>query len=239
MNKHLIYIADDEKNICNIMKSFLEKEGFSVETFYDGQAIMDAFSAKPADMLIVDIMMPVADGFSVCLAIREKSNVPIIIVSARDTDPDKIAGLTLGSDDYLTKPFSPMELVARVKSLFRRIELDRSGASVGSAIQIADISIDLPTKRAKSGERELNLTGMEFSFLYYLIQNRNRPVSRGELLDRVWGFDYEVETRATDDTVKRIRKKLSDVNSILKIETVWGFGFKLTYEESEDEEKFH
>lgn len=239
MQKHLIYIADDEKNICNIMKSFLVKEDFEVEIFYDGQSILDAFNVKPADMVIVDIMMPGADGYSVCLAIRQKSNVPIIIVSAKDSDPDKIAGLTLGSDDYLTKPFSPMELVARVKSLFRRIELDKTGGSFGAGIQIADVTIDVQLKQAKSGQTDLNLTAMEFSLLYYLARNQNRPVSRGELLDRVWGFDNEVETRATDDMVKRIRKKLSNANSTLRIETVWGFGFKLVCEGTKYEDKLH
>lgn len=239
MHKHLIYIADDEKNICNIMQSFLVKEDFEVETFYDGQSIIDTFNVKPADMVIVDIMMPGADGYSVCLAIRQKSNVPIIIVSAKDSDPDKIAGLTLGSDDYLTKPFSPMELVARVKSLFRRIELDKTGVPLGAVIRLADITIDVQRKQVKSGETDLNLTAMEFSLLYFLAQNRNRPVSRGELLDRVWGFDNAVETRATDDTVKRIRKKLSNANSALRIETVWGFGFKLVYGGTKNEDKLH
>ena len=227
MNKYLIYIADDEKNICNIIKSFLVKEGFEAETFYDGQSVIDAFNAKPADMVIVDIMMPAADGYSVCLALRQKSTVPIIIVSAKDSDPDKIAGLTLGGDDYLTKPFSPMELVARVKSLFRRIELDKNNAISGSEVHVSDVTIDSRTKQATANGRDLNLTGMEFSLLFYLAGSRNRPVSRGELLDRVWGFDHEVETRATDDTIKRLRKKLADANSSLKIETVWGYGFKL------------
>jgi len=117
MEKKLVYIADDEINICNIMKSFLIKEGYEVETFYDGRSILEAFQIRPADMLIIDIMMPEIDGYSLCSFIRQKSSVPIIIVSAKDTEPDKIAGLTLGSDDYLTKPFSPMELIASVTLL--------------------------------------------------------------------------------------------------------------------------
>lgn len=237
MRNTLIYIADDEINICNIIKSFLVKEGYEVETFHDGQSILEAFARRPADMLVIDIMMPMVDGYSVCASVRKQSSVPIIIVSAKDTEPDKIAGLTLGSDDYMTKPFSPMELVARVKSIFRRIELDRShGQSSDTSqitdkrrntIQVADVVLDPDTKQAWFGKVELPLTTMEFSLLLYLINNKDRPVSRGELLDKIWGFENEVETRATDDVVKRLRKKLSDFGTLLKIETVWGFGFKL------------
>lgn len=227
MDKKLIYIADDEINICNIIKSFLVKEGFDVETFYDGRSILEAFNSRPADMLVIDIMMPEIDGFSLCTSIRQKSNIPIIIVSAKDTEPDKIAGLTLGSDDYLTKPFSPMELIARVKSIFRRIELDKNHTRSDQNIKISDITINTDTKQAEFSGKNIGLTGMEYSLLHYLVENRNKAVSRSELLDKVWGFENEVETRATDDMIKRIRKKLSDAGSNIKIETVWGFGFKI------------
>lgn len=227
MNKKLIYIADDEVNICNIIKSFLINEGFDVETYSNGQSILEAFNAKPADMLVIDIMMPGMDGYSLCAQVRQKSSVPIIIVSAKDTETDKIAGLSLGSDDYLTKPFSPMELIARIKSIFRRVELDKGHSGISEVVKTADISINCNIKRAEFNGLDIGLTGMEFSLLYYLSINKNRAVSRSELLDKVWGFENEVETRATDDMIKRIRKKLSDAGSVLKIETVWGFGFRL------------
>ncbi|MHB1391832.1 MAG: response regulator transcription factor [Clostridia bacterium] len=227
MDKKLIYIADDEVNICNIIKSFLINEGFDVETYNNGQSILEAFNLKPADMLIIDIMMPGMDGYTLCAQVRQKSSVPIIIVSAKDTEPDKIAGLTLGSDDYLTKPFSPMELIARIKSIFRRIELDKANSGISEVIEVADVSINCNIKRAEFDGSDIGLTGMEFFLLYYLSINKNRAVSRSELLDKVWGFENEVETRATDDMLKRIRKKLSDAGSVLKIETVWGFGFRL------------
>jgi len=227
MDKKLIYIADDEVNICNIIKSFLIKEGYEVETYNNGQSILEAFNAKPADMLVIDIMMPGMDGYSLCAQVRQKSSVPIIIVSAKDTEPDKIAGLTLGSDDYLTKPFSPMELIARIKSIFRRVELDKAQIEISEVIKAADITINCNSKMADLNGSDIGLTCMEFSLLYYLAINKNRAVSRGELLDKVWGFENEVETRATDDMIKRIRKKLSDAGSTLKIETVWGFGFRL------------
>lgn len=227
MDRKLIYIADDEVNICNIIKSFLLKEGFDAETFHDGRSILDAFEKKPADMLVIDVMMPEIDGFSLCGHIRKTSSVPIIIVSAKDTEPDKIAGLSLGSDDYLTKPFSPMELIARIRSIFRRIELDRVHTAGKQVLSVGGILINAGTKQAEYQGVNLALTGMEFSLFYYLAENRNRAVSRSELLDKVWGFENEVETRATDDMIKRIRKKISDVGSPLKIETVWGFGFKI------------
>lgn len=226
-DKKLIYIADDEVNICNIIKSFLIKEGYEVETFNDGGSILDSFNKKPADMLVIDVMMPELDGFSLCSAIRQKSSVPIIIVSAKDTKPDKIAGLTLGSDDYLTKPFSPMELIARIKSIFRRIELDKTKDIRPEKLILTDVEINNDLKQAEVRGKSIGLTGMEFDLLHYLAQNKNKAVSRSELLDKVWGFESEVETRATDDMIKRIRKKLADSRSRLKIETVWGFGFKV------------
>lgn len=227
MDKKLIYIADDEINICNIIKSFLVKEGFEVETFNDGRSILEAFNARESDMLVIDIMMPEIDGYSLCSLIRQKSSVPIIIVSAKDTEPDKIAGLTLGSDDYLTKPFSPMELIARIKSIFRRIKLDKIHIENNQTIDICDVFINLDAKQIEFDGRNIGLTGMEFSLLYYLAINKNRAVSRSELLDKVWGFENDVETRATDDMIKRIRKKLLSAGSVLKIDTVWGFGFKI------------
>jgi DNA-binding response OmpR family regulator len=227
MDKKLIYIADDEINILIIIKSFLIKEGYKVETFNNGKAILEAFQVKPADMLIIDIMMPGMDGYSLCSQIRQTSSVPIIIVSAKDTEPDKIAGLTLGCDDYLTKPFSPMELIARIKSIFRRIELDKAQTGIIEILKVSDVTINYNSKIAEIDGQDIGLTGMEFSLLYYLANNKNRAVSRGELLDKVWGFENEVETRATDDMIKRIRKKLADSGSSLKIDTVWGFGFRL------------
>jgi len=227
MDKKIIYIADDEPNIRNIIKSFLEKDGYEVCAFSDGFSILEAFEKKPADMLIVDIMMPEIDGYSLCASIRQQSNVPVIIVSSKDTEADKIAGLSLGGDDYLTKPFSPMELIARVKSIFRRMEFDKNTQTIPILTTLGDISINYDMKTVQRDGKDIGLTGMEFSLLYYLFLNKNRAVSRSELLDKVWGFESNVETRATDDMVKRIRKKLSDASSNLKIETVWGFGFKI------------
>ncbi len=234
MSVKLIYVADDEQNICNIIKSFLINEGFDVEIFNDGNSLLDTFYKKPSNMLIIDIMMPGIDGYSLCSRVREISNVPIIMVSAKDSEPDKIAGLTLGSDDYLTKPFSPMELVARVKSIFRRIDLDHNDEKEAeNKISFGDISILPMLKNADCKGVNLGLTVMEFRVLTYLIQNKNKAISRDELLNKIWGFESESDTRAVDDMVKRIRKKLSNANSSVTIETIWGFGFTIK-ERAED-----
>mgnify|MGYP000535899911 CR=1 FL=1 len=227
MGKKMIYIADDEINICNIIKSFLIKEGYDAETFHKSRSLLDAFNKSHADMLIIDIMMPEMDGYSLCSMIRQQSPVPIIFVSAKDTNPDKIAGLNLGGDDYLTKPFSPMELVARVKSIFRRIEMDKVNPKTDLNIALKDIIIDIDNKLVTFEGKSISFTGMEFSLLNYLALHKDRAVGRSELLDKVWGFENEVETRATDDMIKRIRKKLLDIGSTLKIETIWGFGFRI------------
>jgi len=184
----LIYIADDEVNICNIIKSFLVNEGFETETFFDGTSVFEAFNKRPADLLVIDVMMPGTDGFSLCSSLRSQSSVPIIIVSAKDTVADRIAGLSFGCDDYLTKPFSPMELIARVKSIFRRIELDKVKPPITKDILISDISVKPYIRQAEIMGKNIGLTGMEFDLLYYLVQNKNKAISRSELLDRNLGL---------------------------------------------------
>ena len=220
-------MADDEINICNIIKSFLLREGFDIEIFTDGRSLLNAFQEKQADMLILDIVLPELDGYQLCSLIRLTSNVPIIFISAKDTEPDKIAGLNLGGDDYLTKPFSPLELIARINSIFRRINLDKTQTENNEYINICDIYINPSTKRAEINRKKIDFTVTEFSLLHYLVKNKNKAISRSELLDKVWGYENSVKTRATDDMIKRIRKKLSDAGSVLEIHTIWGYGFTI------------
>lgn len=227
MDKKTIYIADSEVNICNTAKPVLEKEGFNVVSFNNGLSTLQAFDSRPADMLILDAVLPEIDGFTLCSAIRKKSSAPIIIVSAKATEQDKLTGLSSGSDDYLTKPFSPIELIARIKSIFRRMDLDRVQAEHDRTINIANIILKLDSKQAIINNLDIGLTVMEFNLLSYLTENKNRAVSREELLRRIWGFESIVETRATDDMIKRIRKKLVIAGSGIKIVTIWGFGFKI------------
>ncbi len=221
-----IYIADDEKNIRELISSFLTNEGYLVKTFQTGDELMACYEEDPCDLMILDVMMPGTDGFSLSLKIRKQSNVPIIIVSARDSEMDKITGISLGSDDYLTKPFSPMELVARVKAIFRRLQLD-TGSCGNDQSSFANLEIQILSRDFKVGGKKVDLSPTEFALIDYFITNPSRAISREELLKNVWKFDFDADTRATDDVIKRLRKKLTQAGSTAKIESIWGFGFKL------------
>jgi DNA-binding response OmpR family regulator len=221
----LIYIADDEKNIRDLIRSFLVNDGFEVAVFDSGDSLYVMFQTKACDLIILDIMMPGTDGLTICSQIRAKSNVPIIIVSAKDSELDRITGITLGSDDYLVKPFSPIELVARVKAIFRRIDLDQNKV-YSELLSFGDITLKTTTKEGFLNHAKLDLTPTEFAFLAYLITHQERAVSRAELLKNVWSFAVDTDTRATDDVLKRLRKKMK--GSHVLIEAVWGFGFRLT-----------
>jgi Response regulators consisting of a CheY-like receiver domain and a winged-helix DNA-binding domain len=221
-----IYVADDEYNIRELIKSFLKNAGFEVEVFSTGDALYEAFLIAPPDLIVLDIMMPGTDGLMLCTKIRETSGVPIIIVSARDSELDRITGITIGSDDYLVKPFSPIELVARINALFRRMSFDQFVVkTVKEQVEFAGMSILTKTREVQFKGNAVDISPTEYAFLLYLFQHQDRAVSRDELLKNVWQFETQVDTRATDDVVKRLRKKLSKTN--VRIEAVWGFGFKL------------
>ena len=219
----LIYIADDEKNIRELVKCFLENQGYEFETFSNGDDLFKRYKEKNADMIILDVIMPGTDGVEICRQIRQIANVPIIILSAKDSEEDRIKGISVGGDDYLTKPFSPIELVARVQALFRRISMDK--VEKVEKVTFGNIKIDVTKKQAYVDDEEIALTPLEFDFLKYLIQKNNQAISREELLKEVWKIAYDIDTRATDDTVKRLRRKIADSN--VEIKTVWGYGFKM------------
>lgn len=224
-----IYVADDEKNICFLIQNFLEKEGFEVTCFHDGESILAACEKEMPDLCILDVMMPGVDGLTVCTQIRKKSHVPIIIVSAKDSPLDRITGITLGSDDYLVKPFLPLELVTRVKALFRRVDAF-SGVEEDSkdTMEFGDIVLFPKRRAAQLKGEEFSLTPLEFDFLCHMLTYPEHAASRDDLLKALWKVDSrEVDTRAVDDMVKRLRKKLKEQGSQVKIETVWGYGFRL------------
>jgi len=223
----LIYIADDEQNIRELIRTFLEKDGFEAADFASGEELLFAFDRMPSDLVILDIMMNGMDGLAVCAELRKKSVVPIIIVSAKDSEADRITGITIGGDDYLTKPFSPVELVARVKAVFRRMEFSKETVVYDADLSFGDLTISENYKKADCGGEDLELSPTEFSVVSYLARNADRAISRDELLKNVWKFETEIDTRATDDVIKRIRKKLAAAMSVVRIETVWGFGFKI------------
>jgi len=234
MEPKKIYIAEDERNIRHLLTSFLTKEGYDVSAFENGDDLLDTFSNSPADLVILDVMMPGSSGFIICSKLRAQSTVPIIFLTARDSDEDFISGITLGSDAYFTKPFSPVKLMMQVKAMLRRIDMNQTPpptAHPDTHTVFGDITVDLDKRTVTKDSVLLKLTSTEFSLLAYLIKNQHRAISRDELLTKIWGYGAMIETRATDDTVKRLRKKIADVNSNILIETVRGFGFKLTTEE--------
>ena len=226
-----IYLADDEKYIREIVTTFLENDGYEVRAFADGYSIRQAFDERIPDMLILDIMMPGVDGLSLCSYFRKKSSVPIIIISAKDTPMDRVTGITLGSDDYLTKPFLPLELAVRVKALFRRMELLSDGKErKQQPVSCGNLCV-IPKNRRITIDGELfKTTPTEYEFLFYLIQRQQSAVSKKGLLKDIWRYyeDINIEdTRVTDDLVKRLRKKLRERGSTAKIETIWGYGYQI------------
>ena len=194
-------------------------------------SIRQAFDERIPDMSILDIMMPGVDGLSLCSYFRKKSSVPIIIISAKDTPMDRVTGITLGSDDYLTKPFLPLELAVRVKALFRRMELLSDGKErKQQPVSCGNLCV-IPKNRRITIDGELfKTTPTEYEFLFYLIQRQQSAVSKKGLLKDIWGYHEDInieDTRVTDDLVKRLRKKLRERGSTAKIETIWGYGYQI------------
>ncbi len=227
-----IYIADDEKNIRDLIAAFLSREDFETEVFESGDALLEACRSRLPDLVILDIMMPGTDGLNACSILREMHpDLPIIIVSAKDSPYDRVTGLTLGSDDYLVKPFLPLELVARVRTLLRRTQRTAQTDEKAPVLSFGSLTLFPRRRTAFLCETPLLLTPTEFDFLAYMMEHQERAVSRDELLQALWKVDWQSDTRATDDLVKRLRRKLRELHSPVRIETVWGFGFRLSTEE--------
>jgi two-component system alkaline phosphatase synthesis response regulator PhoP/two-component system response regulator ResD len=222
MAKQTILVVDDEQHIIDLARMYLEQDGFTVEQALDGhEALAKIRDLKPA-LVVLDLMLPEIDGWEVCRRTRDGSDVPIIMLTARSDDVDKIVGLELGADDYLTKPFNPRELVARVKAILRRYE--RSGQP-GTVLRIGELTIDPGSREAILGTQPLQLRTQEFDLLHTLAQHRGQVLTREQLLELAWGYDYYGETRTVDVHVSHLRKKLA--GSELEIETVRGVGYKL------------
>ncbi|SDR05350.1 response regulator transcription factor [Virgibacillus salinus] len=229
MNSH-IGVVEDDTNIQNIVSAYLKKEGFHVTVMESAEKAWELWETQPPDMWILDIMLPGMDGYEFCKNIRNESNVPIIIISAKDDEIDKILGLELGGDDYLTKPFSPRELLARVKRVFKRTQPQVKMSEVGhDRLKVDNLLIHESDRRIFWSGEEQDVTTKEFDMLLLFAENVNRAFSREELLVKIWGEDYFGSDRAVDDLVKRIRKKLSDI----PLETVWGYGYRLRSEEDQ------
>lgn len=224
----MIYVVEDDKNIRDIVEAYLTKEGYELKLFDNGEDAWELAQKGQPDMWILDIMLPGMDGYDLCKKIREVSEVPIIIISAKDEEVDKILGLELGSDDYLTKPFSPRELVARIRRLFKRVQASPFELQKNEEmIHLGPLEIHQQARQVFWEGKEIDVTSKEYAMLEIFAKQPKRAFSREELLTLVWGENYFGSDRAVDDLVKRIRKKLNG----LPIETIWGYGYRLEMDE--------
>jgi DNA-binding response OmpR family regulator len=223
-----ILLVDDEASIVSLAKMYLEREGFRVASAGDGLMALETVEKLRPALVVLDVMLPGADGFEVCRRLRGANNpVPIIMLTARDEDIDKILGLELGADDYLTKPFNPRELVARVKAILRRLE--RPAAADSAPVQFSDLRLDAVRREVSLTGLPLNLRTQEFDLLLTLASQPGRVFTREQLLEKAWGFDFYGQTRTVDVHIAQLRKRLA--GSAVKIETVTGVGYKLTSDE--------
>jgi DNA-binding response OmpR family regulator len=217
-----LLVVDDEPNILALAKLYLEQEGYRVEGVGNGKDALSKMNSIKPSLIVLDLMLPDIDGFEVCREIRKKSDVPILMLTARKEDIDKIVGLELGADDYITKPFNPRELVARVKAILRRY---KAGLKSGEAIEVGNLRIDPARREATIGGQPLRLRTKEFDLLATLAQNLGVVLTRDRLLEIVWETDYYGETRTVDIHINHLRDKLSGAN--ISIETVRGIGYKM------------
>ena len=215
-----ICLVEDEQNLNNLIKSYLERAGYEVYQYYSGEEAIK-HAADKVHLWILDIMLgDNISGYDIIKAIRENDNVPVIFTSARDQDLDKIIGLELGSDDYVTKPYSPKELVLRVNNLIKR-----AYSSETEKITYEDYEIDIDKRIVKEKNKELSLTTLEFDLLIMFVQNKNKSFSRNHILESVWGDDYFGSDRVVDDLVRRLRKKMPK----LRLKTIYGYGYRLSW----------
>ena len=224
MNK--ILIADDNKQITSILASYARKEGMEPVIALDGQEALDAFAAAEQEIVAVllDVMMPKVDGFEVCRRLRQQSLVPIIMVTARGEDYDKIMGLDIGADDYVLKPFSASEVMARVRAVLRRMQVQEQQKK--NSFRVSNLTIDLDKYAVQIGEENISLTKKEIELLWTLAKNSSKVFSRDNLLDSIWGYDYVGDTRTVDSHIKRMRAKLDKYEHPgWDIKTIWGVGY--------------
>ncbi|GLI50414.1 MULTISPECIES: response regulator transcription factor [Tepidanaerobacter] len=223
-----ILVVDDEKRIVDLVKIYLEREGFSVDEAFDGQQALDKISSSSYDLIILDLMLPIVDGWTVCKDIRQKYDTPIIMLTARGEEFDKVLGFELGADDYVVKPFSPRELTARVKALLRRIVSKEDEES--EILAFPELMIDPISRVVKVNNKEVALTPKEFDLLYFLAKNKGKVFSREKLLKEVWGYDFYGSLRTIDTHIKQLREKLGRSKAASYISTIWGIGYKFEVE---------
>ena len=222
-----ILVVDDDKNICELLKLYLENDGYTVYVANDGQAAVNTFHAKSPELVLLDIMLPKMDGWQVCREIRKVSSAPIIMLTAKGETFDKVLGLELGADDYVTKPFDAKEVMARVKAVLRRTNGTPSEESNTKKVVTYDnLEINIVNYELKVKGEAVDTPPKELELIYHFASNPNRVFTRNQLLDEVWGFDYYGDSRTVDVHVKRLREKLEGVSDKWSLKTVWGVGYK-------------
>ena len=220
----IMLIADDNRQITSILEEYAKKEGYEVKIAYNGRQALEAFNTYKPDIVLLDVMMPIMDGFEVCREIRKVSNVPVIMITARGEDFERIMGLDIGADDYIVKPFWPGEVMARVRAVMRRIGAD----SVSSQLFIYDnLRINMEDYMVTIDNNNVSLTKKEIEILWTLAVNKNKVFTRDNLLNSLWGYDYYGDSRTVDSHIKRLRSKIDNFNhENWEIKTIWGVGYK-------------
>lgn len=224
MQKEKILVVDDDKNICDLLRMYLEKEGYTVVMAHNGVDAVNTFGIENPDLVLLDIMLPQLDGWQVCREIRKMSEKPIIMLTAKDETFDKVLGLELGADDYVTKPFDTKEIVARIKAVLRRTSAVKGGDM--KEVHYDKLTINLSNYEMKVDGVAVDTPPKELELIYHLASNPDRVFTRDQLLDDVWGFDYYGDSRTVDVHIKRLRDKLKGVSPEWELRTIWSVGYK-------------
>ncbi len=225
-NKTKILIVDDEENICELVRLYIEKEGFEAVIANDGQEAVAKFNNEKPDLILLDIMLPIKDGWQVCREIRAQSNVPIIMLTAKGETFDKVLGLELGADDYVVKPFEPKELIARIRAVLRRSAGSENEKADEDELVFDGLRINQSTYEVYIDDKKVEMPPKEFELLYFLAKNTNKVFTRDQLLDEIWGYEFFGDSRTVDVHIKRIREKIEGANKNWALKTVWGVGYK-------------
>jgi len=218
-----IMVVEDDSNISDLIRMYLEKEGFDVRAAYDGGAAVETFREWHPDLVLLDIMLPVMDGWAVCAKIRETDKTPIIMLTAKSEVFDRVTGLEMGADDYIVKPFEMKELIARINAVLRRTEIPDD---TRKRLTFDKLAIDLDSYELLVDGRRVDTPPKELELLYHLASTPNRVYTRNQLLDEVWGFDYFGDSRTVDVHIKRLREKIENISDQWELKTVWGVGYK-------------
>lgn len=226
MIKEKILIVDDDVNICDLLRLYLEKEGYETEIATDGYKAIDCFNSSSPDLVLLDIMLPGLDGWQICREIRKTSQVPIIMLTAKGELFDKVLGLELGADDYITKPFETKEVIARIKAVLRRTAPKAAASESRKEVEFDKLYISLTNYELKVNGEAIDTPPKELELIFHLASNPNKVYTRNQLLDEVWGFEYYGDSRTVDVHVKRLREKLDGISDKWELKTVWGVGYK-------------